>query len=97
MVKPVMVKMAEAAHLLGSRKVWVVHSNDGLDEVSVCADTQVAESSEEGVHTFEFKPLEKKIGLPEGGDRTQNATLIFPFWLDWDSKQLIIRLSSEFC
>jgi anthranilate phosphoribosyltransferase len=70
------VKIAEAAHRLGSKKVWVVHSNDGLDEVSVCAETQVAEASEEGVRSFEFKPLKKNLGLPEGGSPSQNAALI---------------------
>lgn len=70
------IKIAEAAHSLGSKKVWVVHSNDGLDEVSVCSETQVAEASEEGVKSFEFKPLKKNLGLPEGGSPSQNAALI---------------------
>jgi len=69
-------KMADAARRLGSRRVWVVHSRDGLDEVSIGADTWVSESSSEGVRSFEFKPIEKKLGLPTGGIPEQNASLI---------------------
>ena len=36
--------MAEAAAELGGEKVWVVHGEDGLDEVSPCAPTRVWEA-----------------------------------------------------
>ncbi len=38
-----MKPMAEVLRALGSRQVLVVHSDDGIDEISIAADTQVAE------------------------------------------------------
>ena len=43
--------VAEAAHLLGVRRVMVVHGEDGLDEISVCARTTVVEVDETGRRT----------------------------------------------
>jgi anthranilate synthase/phosphoribosyltransferase len=40
--------VAEAAHLLGVRRVMAVHGSDGLDEISVCAPTRVVEVDETG-------------------------------------------------
>ena len=40
--------MAEAAHLLGVRRVMAVHGEDGLDEISVSARTTVVEVDETG-------------------------------------------------
>ena len=40
--------VAEAAHLLGVRRVMAVHGEDGLDEISVCARTTVVEVDETG-------------------------------------------------
>jgi len=40
--------VAEAAHLLGVRRVMTVHGEDGLDEISVCAKTMVVEVDETG-------------------------------------------------
>jgi anthranilate synthase/phosphoribosyltransferase len=36
--------MAQASHMLGRKKVMAVHSQDGLDEISVCAPTTVVET-----------------------------------------------------
>jgi anthranilate phosphoribosyltransferase len=40
---------AHALKRLGSRRAWVVRSEDGLDEMSPCAATQVSELTEDGV------------------------------------------------
>ena len=40
--------VAEAAHMLGVRRVMVVHGEDGLDEISVSARTLVVEIDETG-------------------------------------------------
>jgi anthranilate synthase/phosphoribosyltransferase len=40
--------VAEAAHLLGVRRVMAVHGEDGMDEISVCAKSRVVEIDEAG-------------------------------------------------
>ena len=40
--------VAEAAHLLGVRRVMTVHGEDGMDEISVCGPTTVVEIDETG-------------------------------------------------
>lgn len=41
--------MAQVLQKLGSRRVWVVHADDGLDEISIASPTQVASLDEHGV------------------------------------------------
>lgn len=53
--------MAEAAHLLGIEKAWVARGQDGLDEVSPCGKTNVAEVSPDGVKMRVISP--SKFGL----------------------------------
>jgi len=50
--------MAYALEKLGSRHVLVVHSDDGLDEISIAAPTQVAELRNGLVSTWVFHPDE---------------------------------------
>jgi len=55
--------MARAAVMLGRRRVMVVHSRDGLDEISVCAPTTIAEAGADGeVREYLFSPEEAGIG-----------------------------------
>ncbi|MBF5042228.1 anthranilate phosphoribosyltransferase [Aggregicoccus sp. 17bor-14] len=64
---------------LGSRRAWVVHGHDGLDELSPCGPSDVAELGEDGrVRLFTLRP--EDAGLrpvpPEsikGGDAAENA------------------------
>ncbi|MDZ4731007.1 MAG: anthranilate phosphoribosyltransferase [Xanthomonadales bacterium] len=58
-VKP----MAKVLRKLGSKHVLVVHSEDGLDEFSISAPTNVAELHEGQVHTYSFKP--ESIGMQQ--------------------------------
>jgi anthranilate phosphoribosyltransferase len=55
--------MAEALRLLGAEEAFVVHSRDGLDEVSPCAPTDYAHLAGGEVHRGEFGP--EDFGLPE--------------------------------
>lgn len=50
--------MAEAAHALGIERAWIVRGQDGLDEVSPCAPTKVAEVGPRGVKEFTVNPAE---------------------------------------
>lgn len=54
--KELVPKMANALARLGTKKSWIVHGNDGLDEISLSGPTLVAEVEETAVRTFEITP-----------------------------------------
>ena len=49
-------KMANALARLGTKKSWVVHARDGLDEIAIGGPTFVAEIDRGFVSTFEITP-----------------------------------------
>jgi anthranilate phosphoribosyltransferase len=49
----------------GSRHVFVVHGNDGLDEVSVSGPTEIAELNDGRIKEYDFNP--KKYGIKKEG------------------------------
>ena len=49
-------KMAEVLQRLGAEQALVVHSADGLDEISVSAPTRVAELKAGGIKSYEIAP-----------------------------------------
>lgn len=70
--------LAEALAALGSERAWVVHGEDGLDELTTTGRSFVAELRDGRVRRFEVEPRE--VGLsrarPEdlaGGDAAENA------------------------
>ncbi len=72
--------MAEVLKNLGTKRAWVVHGSDGLDEITTCGSTYVAILSENG--DIEEKALNPEdFGLPllkesdqlTGGDAQENA------------------------
>jgi anthranilate phosphoribosyltransferase len=75
-------QMARVLARLGTRRAWVVHGQDGLDEVSPCGPTNVAELREDGtVRTFTVSPEE--VGLERvsresiaGGEAEENARML---------------------
>jgi anthranilate phosphoribosyltransferase len=73
--------MARALALLGTKRSWVVHGADGLDEVTLADSTFVAETYNRDVRTFEIKP--EDFGLQRssldnlrGCDAEGNAAII---------------------
>jgi anthranilate phosphoribosyltransferase len=56
--------MAEVLHALGSKHVMVVHSDDGLDEISIAAPTSVAELKNGVIQEYRIEPAD--FGLPHG-------------------------------
>jgi len=56
--------IANVLKSLGSKHVMVVHSKDGLDEISIADDTYVAELKDGAVTTYTINPAE--FGLPLG-------------------------------
>jgi len=73
--------VAEALGALGTRRAFVVHSQDGLDEVSVSASTQVAELHLGRVSRYEVRPEDFDLQAApldgiRGGDAATNAGMI---------------------
>jgi len=56
--------VAEVLKLLGSEHVMVVHSEDGLDEISVAAPTRVAELKRGEILSYQVAP--EDFGIPRG-------------------------------
>ena len=48
--------LAKALAALGTKRAWVVHGLDGLDEVTLAEKTLVAEACDGSVRTFELSP-----------------------------------------
>ncbi|VVM21842.1 Anthranilate phosphoribosyltransferase (EC [uncultured Gammaproteobacteria bacterium] len=62
--KTLVEPIANVLKSLGSKHVMVVHSKDGLDEISIADDTYVAELKNNKVTTYTINPTE--FGLPLG-------------------------------
>ena len=62
--KSLVEPIANVLKSLGSKHVMVVHSKDGLDEISIADDTFVAELKDDKVSTYTVNPTE--FGLPLG-------------------------------
>jgi len=71
---------ANALRLLGTKRAFVVHGHDGLDEISVCAPTRISELNDGLIRTYDITP-EQFFGNqanPEdltGGDPEKNAEI----------------------
>lgn len=65
--KKLLPKMADALLRLGTRRSWVVHSEDGLDEISLCARTFVTEVSDSGITEFTISPDDFGMQIAEVG------------------------------
>lgn len=77
LVRPI----AEVLGRLGSKRAWVVHGEDGLDEITLCGLTHIAEWT--GDQVIERTVVPEDVGLssaePEslhGGNPEENAALI---------------------
>lgn len=73
--------MAKVLGNLGAKAAMIVHSEDGLDEISICAKTRVTELKNNRVRSYYVQP--KDFGLPKaessaikGGTKQENARII---------------------
>jgi anthranilate phosphoribosyltransferase len=73
--------MARALMLLGTKRAWVVHGADGIDELTTTGYTKISECRDGVVNTFYLHPAD--VGLPkapagslQGGDALENARII---------------------
>jgi anthranilate phosphoribosyltransferase len=57
-------KLAEVLKNLGSRHVMVVHGEDGMDEISICAGTHVAELKDGQIREYHVRP--QNFGMSQG-------------------------------
>jgi anthranilate phosphoribosyltransferase len=74
-------RLAQVLAALGTVKAWVVHGEDGLDEITIDGKTLVAEAHEGSVRTFEIAPEDfgvsrGKLDHLRGGDAQANAGII---------------------
>ena len=72
--------IAEVLKKIGSRRAMVVHGTDGLDELSLCAVTEVSELRDGRVQHYQLTPEElglRRCGLDEirGGDPEECAAI----------------------
>ncbi len=56
--------LAHVLKSLGSKHVLVVHADDGLDEISIASDTQIAELKDDKVIQYSISP--KQFGIETG-------------------------------
>lgn len=59
--KELVLPLAEVLQKLGSNHVMVVHSEDGMDEISISAPTKVAELKAGEIHEYKIEP--EQFGL----------------------------------
>ena len=74
-------KLAHVLAALGTERAWVVHGEDGLDEITLAGKTHVAEARDGEVRTFEIEPRDfgLQVGSLEhlrGGDTDANAQIV---------------------
>ncbi len=72
--------LAQALALLGVERAWVVHSDDGLDELSAEVPSRVSEVTRNTVRTFRLDPRDYGFeagsgGMPRGGGPKESAAL----------------------
>jgi len=74
-------RLASVLAALGTERAWVVHGEDGLDEITLAGKTFVAEAQNGEVKTFAIEPAEFgfKVGSLDhlrGGDTDANAKIV---------------------
>lgn len=74
--------MAEVLKNLGTKRAWVVHGSDGLDEITTCAETHIAILKEGIIEEKIINPADFGLEKPKdesrllGGDATENAAAL---------------------
>jgi anthranilate phosphoribosyltransferase len=74
-------KLAQVLVGLGTERAWVVHGEDGLDEITLAGKTYVSEAQNGEVKTFEISPQDFgfDVGVIQhlrGGDAEANAGIV---------------------
>lgn len=79
--KDLVPKVAAVLAALGTQRAWVVHGEDGLDEITLADQTHIAEASNGEVRNFSLTPEDfgfKKATIDHlrGGDIDANARIV---------------------
>ena len=74
-------KLGRALLGLGCQRAWVIHSHDGLDELSTGAPARICEARSEKVRNFDLDPKDygfevSSIDQVSGGSAQENADII---------------------
>jgi anthranilate phosphoribosyltransferase len=74
-------KLASVLAALGTERSWVVHGEDGLDEITLAGKTHVAEAENGTVRTFQIGPEDfgfeaRTLDHLRGGDTDANAEIV---------------------
>jgi len=72
---------AHALRQLGTRRAFVVHGHDGMDELTVCDATRVSELDNGAVKTYDLSPewyFGERASAADvaGGDTAENAAIL---------------------
>lgn len=76
--RPWVRPVAETLRVLGTKKAWIVHGSDGLDEITTTGPTYVAELKDGEVNEFTIAPQDAGLPLADpqdlkGGEPKENA------------------------
>jgi anthranilate phosphoribosyltransferase len=79
--KDLVDKLAEVLAALGTERAWVVHGEDGLDEITLAGRTHVSEALDGEVRSFEIAPEDfgfevRSLDHLRGGDTDANAAIV---------------------
>lgn len=74
-------RLGGSLQLLGTERAWVVHGEDGLDEITIAGKTFVTEANQKELRSFEIDPADFGIERgalvnKSGGDAQENAAII---------------------
>jgi anthranilate phosphoribosyltransferase len=74
-------KLARVLAALGTERAWVVHGEDGLDEITLAGKTYVSEAVDGEVRSFEIGPEDfgfevRSLEHLRGGDTEANAAIV---------------------
>jgi len=74
-------RLAQVLAALGTERAWVVHGEDGLDEITLAGTTHVAEAQNGSVKTLQIAPEDfgfevRSLDHLRGGDTEANAAIV---------------------
>ena len=78
---PLVPLLAEVMVQLGVRHGFVVHGCDGLDEITLSGETEIAEVKDGAIRIWKFSPQDAglqqaPLAAIQGGDATENAAIL---------------------
>jgi anthranilate phosphoribosyltransferase len=67
-------RLAAVLREMGSERAWVVHADDGLDEISTLGPTRISELKDGHIHTWKLDPAELGLGYARLSDLQVHST-----------------------